>query len=106
MADSRPSPELVVADNLRRIFKHRGLASPDAAKLLGVKPFQIDRFLAAEHAMTLRTLGRLADKLGFEAYQLLVPGLDAGNPQILRVLSASEQELYRALDRVRRDVAG
>ena len=51
--------------------------------------------------MTLRTLDILATAFGLEPYQLLIPGLDPANPQILRILSASEQRLYEALEAAR-----
>ena len=91
----------IVADNLTRIIKARGLTPQDTAKLLKVKPFQVTRFLAANHSMTLRTLDKLAEAFGYEPYQLLIPGLDPHNPQILRALSASEQRLYEALEAAR-----
>lgn len=91
----------VVADNIARILTYRGMDATAAAKLLGVKPFQVKRLMAADHAMTLRTLDRLAEVFGLEPYQLLIPGLDAGNPQVLRVLSAAEQRLYEALEAAR-----
>ncbi len=88
----------VVAENLARIIEHRRLSPSDTAKLLKVKPFQVTRFLAANHSMTLRTLDRLAEAFGYEPYQLLIPGLDPANPQILRMLSPAEQRLYAALE--------
>jgi predicted transcriptional regulator len=91
----------VVADNVARILAHRGLDPAGAAKLLKVTTFQVNRLISANHSMTLRTLDRLAEAFGLEPYQLLVPGLDAGNPQVLRILSASEERLYKALEEAR-----
>lgn len=91
----------VVADNIGRILAHRGIDPAGAAKLLGVKPFQVRRLISADHAMTLRTLDRLAEAFCLEPYQLLIPGLDPGNPQVLRILSAAEERLYRALEDAR-----
>ena len=96
----KPSAELV-ADKIARIIAHRRLDVAGAAKLLKVRPFQVTRLMGANHAMTLRTLDRLAEAFGMEPYQLLVPGLNAGNPQVLRVLSASEERLYKALEEAR-----
>lgn len=102
LAPPKPS-QIVIAENLRHLLDHRALGVPAAAKLLGVKPFQVRRLLTGEHAMTIRTLDLLARKFGFEPYQLLIPGLNPGNPQILRALSPSEERLYQALDEARRN---
>ena len=101
MEERTKSTHDVVADNLRRIAVYRCLSDADAAKMLGVKTFVWKRILAADHAMTLKTLDRLARVFGYEPYQLVIPDLDPANPQVLRILSAVEQRLYEALEAAR-----
>ena len=98
----KPS-QMVIANNLERILTARALDTAGAAKVMGVTTFQMTRLLSGEHAVTLRTLDRIAAAFGYEPYQLLVPDLNAGNPQILRVLSAAEERLYKALEEARKD---
>jgi len=101
MASRRRASQEVVAENLAAILRYRGLGPGDAAKLLKVKPYQVRRLVAGEHAATTRTVDQIAAAFGMEPYQLLVPGLDPANPQILRILSPAEERLYMALQAAR-----
>ena len=58
---------------------------------------QIDRILKAQHAATVDTLDLIAEKIGCQPWQLLVPGMDPHNLPML-VMGERERELY---DRVR-----
>jgi hypothetical protein len=62
----------------------------------------VGRILAAKHKAQLDTVEVLAEVFGVEPYQLLVPGLDAKNPQVLRSLSPAEERLYKALEEARK----
>lgn len=102
MANSRNNSQKVVAANLAAIIKHRCLTVPAAAAMLRVKPYQLRRLLAASHSPTTRTLDEIAETFDLEPYQLLVPGLDPSDPQILRVLSPVERVIYKALEESRK----
>lgn len=65
---------------------------------LGMKITQVKRILAGKHAVTMSTVERIASAYDIAAYQLLVPGLNPQNPQVLRELTAQETRLYKALE--------
>lgn len=65
----------------------------------------VGRILKAEHRVQIDTLQALAAAFELETYQLLIPGLDPKNPQILRALSPEEENLYRALELARKGPA-
>ena len=91
----------VLATNVRRLIDHSGHSDPEAARQVGMKPFQLQRITRAEHAVTITTLQKLANGYGVEPYQLLVPNLNPKDPQVLRVLSPEEERLYKALEAAR-----
>lgn len=101
--------ELILAKNLLALMNANSLlgtqeAVAAAAKKAGLPIDQktVGRVLKAEHAVQLDTLSALAAAFGLEPYQLLVPDLNPKNPQILRVLSKAEENLYKALEEARR----
>lgn len=71
----------------------------------GVDQTTVSRILRAEHRVQIDTLEAIAAAYELEPYQLLVPGLDPKNPQILRALSPEEENLYRALELARKGPA-
>jgi DNA-binding Xre family transcriptional regulator len=96
--------EKVVAENLRRLMAHHQHKTPTAAaRYVGISQQQMDRLLTGQK-LRVDTLERVARGYGLEPYQLLIPGLEPGNPQVLRVLSAAELRLYKALEEARHDV--
>lgn len=70
-----------------------------ATRKAGLKIDQktVSRILKADHAVQIDTLQAIAAAFGIEPYQLLVPGLNPTNPQVLRVLSPQEERLYSVL---------
>jgi transcriptional regulator with XRE-family HTH domain len=96
----RPVRE-VVGENVSRLIEARKWGTEEAAEKLKMKPMQLRRIKKAENAITMTTLMKLAEGFDVEPYQLLVPGLDPRNPQILRTLSAKEEALYRAMEEAR-----
>jgi transcriptional regulator with XRE-family HTH domain len=99
----------IVADNIRALMRagRNGLrtqaAIANAAKRAGheLNQTSISRILNLAVAPQTDTLDALAAAFDIEPYQLLVPGLDPRNPQVLRVLSAAEARLYKALEEAR-----
>jgi hypothetical protein len=93
--------EKVVADNLRRLMDHHKHRTPTAAaRYAGISQQQFDRMLKGQK-VRIDTLECVARGYGLEPYQMLIPGLDPGNPQILRILSPAELRLYSALEEAR-----
>ena len=85
----------VLAANLERLMKaHPELDSnPTLGKKAGLSPSAVSR-LRNGHNATLDTLERLAAAFKVELYQLLIPNLDATNPQTAHRVSEQEQALY------------
>lgn len=101
--------ETVLAQNLAALMAAHPLLTSQqavaaAAKRAGYTVDQktVSRVLRAEVSVQLVTLEALARAFEVEPYQLLVPGLDPRNPQVLRRLSEAEERLYRALEEARR----
>lgn len=95
--------EKVVADNMRKLMDHHRHSTPTAAaRYVGISQQQMDRLLTGQR-LRVDTLEKVARGYGLEPYQLLIPGLDPGNPQVLRALSQAELRLYKALEEARQD---
>lgn len=102
--------EEVVAENIKAIMKFKDLESAPEASVYAKKQGrvsisyqQMNRILKGRQSITLDTLSRLARGFGYEPYQLLIPKLDPGNPQILRLLSTREAELYTTMSKLFRE---
>lgn len=101
----------VIADNLKALMDagRHGLKTQQAvAKAAREAGYPIDqksvsRVLRAENAPQVDTVQAIAAAYDIEPYQLLIPGLDPRNPQILRRLSAAEAALYQALEVARHE---
>lgn len=92
--------EIVVA-NLKRLMVHNKHLTPtEAARHVGISQQQMDRILGGQKPR-VDTLEKIARGYDLEPYQLMIPGLDPANPQVLRLLSAAEQRLYEALEDAR-----
>lgn len=89
----------IVGDNLERLMeKHPNLDSnPKLSERSGIGIATISRVINGQTAATLDTLGMLAKAFGLAPWQLLVPNLDATNPQILQSISPTEAGLYKRL---------
>lgn len=101
--------EQILAANLGALMKASSdlrtqAAVSAAAARAGAKIDQktVSRILNAQVAVQIDTLQALAAAFGVEPYQMLVPGLNPRNPQVLRVLSPTEERLYKALEDARR----
>jgi AraC-like DNA-binding protein len=89
----------VLADNLRRLMDHHYRESTNRPKTLakdaGVSLSTVQRILARETGATLDNIESLAGVFHLSAYQILVPMLDAKNPQLIKGATVDEQRLYR-----------
>lgn len=99
---TRPDVKLIVGFNVRSLMQARRQDFDSACKAMKMKPTQLKRIVSGKHAITMTTLERIAGAYDLEPYQLLIPGLDAKNPQVLRALSPADENLYRALEEARR----
>ena len=91
-----PALEKIVVDNLVRLMAFHKHANPtDAAKYVGVSQQQMDRILKGQRAR-VDTLETIARGYGLEPYQMLIPGLIPGNPQVLRTIGPAEEKLHKA----------
>jgi transcriptional regulator with XRE-family HTH domain len=99
--------EKILAENVRALMDANKATlgtQPKVAKATKGKLDQttIGRVLAAKHRVQIDTLQALAEAFDVEPYQLLIPGLNARNPQVLRSLSPAEERLYKALEDARK----
>lgn len=97
----RPDVKGIVGANVKALVdaRHKDMAA--ACEHLKIKETQLKRIIAGRHAVTMTTVERIAAAYDLAAYQLLVPGLDPRNPQVLRKLSADEEKFYKMLEELR-----
>ncbi len=105
-ADMDNPSRKVLADNLARLMR---LGEPDhltqavVGKKAGCNQRTIGRLLTCDQAPTTDILDGLASAFDLMAWQLLVPGLDPGNPPVNHVTEA-EKRLYERLKEAARMV--
>lgn len=91
-----PPLEKIVSQNLVELMRHNKHRNPTAAaKATGISQQQIDRILKGQK-VRVDTLENVARAYGLEPYQMLIPGLDPSNPQVLRAVGPAEEALYKA----------
>lgn len=74
-------------------------------KKAGVGQATIGRILSDEGEDSgIETVAKLAKAFGLEAWQILVAGMDPSNPPVLQPVSKEEQELYRRLKDLAKDL--
>lgn len=103
MDESTPQAEQTLRDlvgaNIARLMQSRPKLSSNTklSERSGVGLGTVSRIINGETAATLDTLARLAAAFDLAPWQLLVPNLDATNPQILQSISSKEADLYKRL---------
>lgn len=70
----------ILAENLRRMIDGEGLSIRALALSRGLDMRLIDRLVNKSNAVTIDTLEVVAEKLGLQAWQLLLPDLDPKQP--------------------------
>lgn len=84
----------ILSDNVRRMMdKARARSVRQWAMSNGLDVRQMDRIVKGEHAVTLDTLDVIAEKIGCQPWQLLVPNMDPHDLPML-VMRSDERELY------------
>lgn len=89
----------IVAANLKALMDHQPdnpVGQAQLKRMSGVDQRYIGRILAAESSITVDTLEKIAKAFDLQAWQLLVPGLDPGNPPVNHITDA-ERRLYERL---------
>lgn len=91
----------IVSDNVERLMQKKFSESPNKPKALAAAAdtafSSVQRALSGVSGISVDLLEQLASALDVLPYQLLIPGLDANNPQIVMTLSQSEKALYERL---------
>lgn len=89
----------VLAENLNKLMRaHPSLESnPKLSKRAKLGVGTIARVRNSDAAVNLDTLDKLAGCFDLQPWQMLVPGLDAKSPPVLRSMSAAESELFERL---------
>lgn len=89
----------VVAQNLTNLMEaHMPLAGSKhktLAEAAGVSLSTVQRICNQEVGATIDVLEALASVFHLSVYQLLIPSLDVGNPQVVQGATKEEERLYR-----------
>ena len=98
----------VLAANLDKLMaaaKSPAKSQLGLAKKSGIAQATIGRILRGETHAGLDTIDAIAKVYGIAAWQLILPGLDPGNPQVIRSMSKEEEDLYARLHKAAQDLA-
>lgn len=82
------------AVNLKAAMDYRGLTQGDIKRRTGIAQSTVGRALSASHAPDLDTISRIADAVGFQPWQLMVPGFNPSHPPFIPRLTEQERALY------------
>jgi hypothetical protein len=89
----------VLAQNVSALMEIHYRGSSNKPKALaadaGVSLSTIQRMLDLEAGASMDTIEAVAGAFQLSSYQLLVPGLNAGNPQVVKGATKEEERLYR-----------
>lgn len=81
---------------------NKPLALANATGKGGLSKSTVQRILAGEIGITLETLDLIATALEVMPYQLVIPALDAKNPQVVKGAVEAEKKLYSDYERGRK----
>lgn len=91
----------LVADNLVELLKRRYAGKSNITQMqrsfcedTGLNFSTVQRICNEKVGASIDTLEEIGAFFELSAYQLLLPGLDVGNPQVCRGANKSEQMLY------------
>lgn len=89
----------VLAQNISNLMQHHYRAESNKplklAKEAGVSLSTVQRLINKETGATLDNIEAIALAFQLSAYQLLLPALEAKNPQVVRGATKDEERLYR-----------
>ena len=89
----------IVGNNVRQLMEVRFHLQGDKVRALaaksGIGKTSIDRIIKGQTGVNIDYIEDLAEALDVSSYQLLIPDLDARNPQIVNGATEAERQLYR-----------
>lgn len=80
--------------NLKRVLQSQGLNASSAATKWRIPHKTIEAAVKRLRTSSLDNAEKIANKAGFELWQMLQASFDPGNPPVVRVMSVSEMEFY------------
>lgn len=96
-----------LAENLRALMKaseryRSSFAIERRTEELGCKVGKstVDRASRGETPLNIDAVDAIASVFGFDAWQLLVPGLQPSRPPALNAVSKAEEDIYKLRDRL------
>ena len=84
-----------VAALMERHFKESRNRPKSLAEAAGVSTSTIQRVLSGEIGASLDNIEAIAAAFDLSVYQLLIPALDAANPQLVQGAVKNEERMYR-----------
>lgn len=82
------------ADNLKAAMKYRGMSQGDIRRRTGLAQSTVGRAMSMSHAPDLDTISKICNAVGYEPWQLLLPGFEPEHPPFIPRLTAQERALY------------
>lgn len=101
------TPRAVLARNLKALMESKIGPTSEMAlgRKAGVAQATIGRIKREEVAASIETVEQLATAYGLQPWQLLVAGMDPGNPPVLVPISKAERALYESLKAAMREAS-
>jgi DNA-binding phage protein len=88
----------VLAQNVRQLIDHHYKDSDNRPKALandtGLSLSSVQRVLSAEAGASIDTIEVIANAFDLSTYHLVLPNLDAQNPQVVAGASSAERAMY------------
>lgn len=88
----------VLAQNVRQLIDHHYKDSENRPKALandtGLSLSSVQRVLSAEAGASIDTIEVIANAFDLSTYHLVLPNLDAQNPQVVAGASSAERAMY------------
>lgn len=88
----------IIATNLRMLMDRNKHSQGYLHLKTGLSQSTIGRTLSGESSATVDTLDDLAKVYGLQPWQMLIAGLEANNPPVLKNMSKIEQEFYEKMN--------
>lgn len=95
----------ILADNVGRMIERSKTSVRAWAMNNGLDVRKIDRLTKKEYSTTLDTLDEIAQAIGVQPRQLLVPHMDANNLPLL-VMTDAERQIYERIRNLIKDAEG
>ena len=88
---------LLVAANVRALIAYHQQSINAFCRSRGLVQTTVNRLVSGKMNPTATVIADIANAVGLQPWQLLVPDLDPRNPPVLRTISPAEADLYRKL---------